>query len=259
MSILEVNNLSFAYSKDSPVLKEVSFSIDAGDIFCLLGPNGSGKSTLLSQILFPEKEIAQHLTLWEKPYGQFSRKQRARLLSFVPQQLPALRISVLQTVVMGRVPYMESPLLKPSAQDMQMAREVLAQLGMSELESRELHTLSGGELQRVFIAQALLKEAKLYFFDEPMAALDPEYQTNFLKMIQNLSGKGAGVIFTSHNPNHLFAIPNARLGILDKAHQFCRFDQMSEAAAKRMEEVFHHSIRICYSPAHGSFVAVSNL
>ena len=259
MNILEVNNLSYAYSKDSPVLKDISFSVGAGDIFCLLGPNGSGKSTLLSSILFPEKEAAQHLTIFGKPYGQYSRKEYAKLMSFVPQQLPALRISVLQAVVMGRVPYMTTPFLKPSPQDIQMAQDILEQLRMQHLNSRELHTLSGGELQRVFIAQALLKEARLYFFDEPMAALDPECQTDFLKIICSLSQNGATVVFTSHNPNHLFAIPDARIGILDKGHRFYQFDQMSENAARCMETVFHHSLKISYIPEHNSFVAVNNL
>lgn len=259
MNILEVNSLSYAYRKDTPVLRDVSFAIGSGDIFCLLGPNGSGKSTLLSSIIFPDKETVQHLSLLGKPYEQYSRKEYAKLLSFVPQQLPPLRISVLQAVVMGRVPYMTHSFLKPSAQDIHTAQEILEQLGMRNLESRELHTLSGGELQRVFIAQAILKEAKLYFFDEPMAALDPEYQTNFLKIIRSLADKGASVVFTSHNPNHLFAIPNARVGILDQEHQFCQFHRMSEAVANRIEAVFHHSLRICYSPAHGGFVAVSDL
>lgn len=258
MNILEVKNLSYAYNKDTPILKDVSFTIGEGDIFCLLGPNGSGKSTLLSQILFPEKSVKAHIKLRGKPYGQYSLKERAKLLSFVPQQLPALRISVLQAVVMGRTPYLDNWLLKPSEKDTEMARELLEQLGMSDFEERELNTLSGGELQRVFIAQALLKEARLYFFDEPMAALDPEYQTNFLKIIQSLSDKGAAVVFTSHNPNHLFSIRNARVGMLDKGHRFQQIDRVSEKSIQSIEEIFRDALQIRYSAAHGCFVSVFN-
>ncbi len=258
MSILAVEGLSYSYSKDNPILKSISFKIEEKDIFCLLGPNGSGKSTLLSQILFPDKRSKNHLKIYGKPVGEYSLKEISKIVSFVPQQLPPLRISVLQAVLMGRIPYNKSLLLKPYDQDIKISMNVLKQLGMDEFAERELNTLSGGEIQRVFIAQAIVKNAKIYFFDEPMAALDPEYQTNFLKIIQELSDNGASVIFTSHNPNHLFSIKNARMGMLDKNHNFIEINEISEDSINQVEEIFNGSLHIRYSKEHGEFVAMFN-
>lgn len=256
MKVLNVENLSFSYRWDKPLLENISFSLNGGDIFCLLGPNGSGKTTLMSQILFPLKENREKICLFGKPLSQMKRNEQAKLLGYVPQKIPYPHISVLQTVIMGRYPHQDKLFFKPSEADFQIAQDVLAQLGLGEYANRQLNTLSGGEIQRVFIAQSLAKQAKIYFFDEPMSALDPEYQSDFLKMLRWLADTGAAVFFTTHNPNHAFSLSgNVRICVLDKSHHFWEIDTSNQASICEIGEVFNGALAIERNELSGNYSA----
>lgn len=256
MSILGVKDLSYSYEKDTPVLQNVSFDLRERDILCLLGPNGSGKSTLMTQILFPNQKNKACIRICDRPYTVYSLRERARIIGFVSQKIPSLQLSVLQTVMMGRNPYQKSLFLKPTDEDYKIADHVIRKLGLSEYSGRKLTTLSGGEVQRVFIAQALVKNAKIYFFDEPMSALDPEYQSGFLELITNLSEQGTAVIFTTHNPNHLFALKKARAGIIRSDHSFREPDLSKPEGIQEIEEIFHGAISIEYNASRGAYAAM---
>ena len=259
MSVLEIDNLSFSYRKDEPLLQNVSVSFQKGDIFCLLGPNGSGKTTLISQILFPSKENRDRIKVNRTSVSQMSLSERAKRFGYVPQKIPFPHISVIQTVIMGRYPHKRNPFLKVDAKDQRLAEEALKQLGLTHHANRQLYTLSGGEVQRVFIAQSIAKQAEIYFFDEPMSALDPEYQAIFLDLISWLSERNATIIFTTHNPNHVFSLnKKTRVGILGKNHVFQEVAIDTQHGIEAIEKAYNGAVSISYLAQEDQYVARFN-
>ena len=259
-NILEVKDLSFSYYKQQSLLKKISFSLTDGEIFGLLGPNGSGKTTLIRQILFPTKENMKKIIFAGKRIDSLDLKTRAKMIGYIPQKLSTPSISVLQTVIMGTFPHSKSLFLKPTDQDRETALEALDQVGMKEFADRKLDSLSGGEIQRVFIAQSIAKDAKLCFFDEPMAALDPEYQRDFLKMILWLSEKGTTIVFTTHNPNHIFSMNRLiRVGVIDKFHVFKEVNMEDEDGISDIESAFGGAISIKRNQFDGNHATFFNV
>lgn len=259
MSLLSINNLSFSYREDYPILEDICLQLNEGEIFCLLGPNGSGKTTLLSQIINSSLENKKFISINDVLLSALSIRDKAKCIGFVPQKIVSMHISVYQTVIMGRYPYSKGFSMKPDKEDYRITEEAIELMGLSRLVNRQLNTLSGGEVQRVFIAQSIAKNAKIYLFDEPMAALDPEYQAEFLKTIVWLSQQKKAIIFTTHNPNHCFGLSNAKIGIIDREHRLIELSNMSYENIKIIENTFDHSVQIKYSEAHNAFVSTFRL
>lgn len=259
-SIINVNNISFSYHPKQELLKNISFTLDRGEIFCLLGPNGSGKTTLIRQILFPTKENKKKILIFGDNMDSLDIKTRAKRIGYIPQKISSPSISVLQTVIMGTFPNKKDIFLKLTEDDRTIALESLKQVGMENFCDRRMDSLSGGEIQRVFIAQAIAKDAKLCFFDEPMAALDPEYQRDFLKMILWLSDNGTTIVFTTHNPNHIFSMDRKiRVGIIDKQHAFKEIDIENRAGLDCIESAFDGAISITRDQNNGCIFASYNV
>lgn len=244
MKALSVDKLCFSYNKKEPLLDNISFDLEEGRILCILGPNGSGKTTLIHEILYSGKKNASKIELFGKKICDISHGDVSKLVGFVPQQIVPVNISVIQTVIMGRNPYKKNVFSKFSQEDYNIAYSALEQMGIKHLSEKTLESLSGGEVQRVFIAQSIVKNAKLYVFDEPMAALDPEYQTEFLRLIKWLSENGKTVIFTTHNPNHMFALPEAESALIDSYHKIHRFSSVSDELFIKTEEIYNYSMSV---------------
>ncbi len=256
MNALEIKNLSFSYRAGHRLLENIYMSAEDGEILCLLGPNGSGKTTLISQILFPDKSNASKIALFGKKMSELTLKERARLVGYVPQKIPPLHISVFQTVLMGRYPYSKTVSLRPTDDDIEITDSAIEKMGLTHLRDRQLNILSGGEIQRVFIAQSIAKKARIYFFDEPMSALDPEYQASFLSLLDAISREGATVVFSTHNPGHLFSLQNARAAILDKEHRLTELNINNENDLRKIESVYENSMKIKFSEEHRQFVSI---
>ncbi len=158
-----------------PVLHDLSFVVEEGQWVALVGPNGSGKTTLLRTLggLLPH---AGTLTLDGRPVRAWTPRDLARRLAFV-RQSPALGFdfTVEEFVLLGRAPH-RGWLEGFASADRAQARAALAALDLSDFAGRSLATLSGGEQQRVQLAQALAQEAGVLLLDEPTAHLDVHHQ-----------------------------------------------------------------------------------
>lgn len=118
------------------------------------------------------------------------------------------------------------------------------------LADRSLQQLSGGEVQRAYIAHALCKGAQLYILDEPMSALDPQHQTGLLQALRELAETGAAVIFTTHDPNHALALPEVRIGLLKG--ELAEVERTEEGMGK-IEALYGGALRIL--PRRDGFAA----
>ncbi len=204
MGLIDVQNISFSYSRKK-IFEDISFSINKGEIFCLLGPNGCGKSTLLDCILGIINPCDGEILSRGEKTTSLKSGERARLISYVPQKHEGtFPYSVLDMTLMGRAAYI-SPFSSPSKKDIFIAEEALSQVGILELKNRSYTKLSGGESQLVLIARALAQKTPVIIMDEPTSHLDFRHEFLVLETITELvKKKNISIIMATHFPNHPF-------------------------------------------------------
>jgi iron complex transport system ATP-binding protein len=181
-----VQDVSFAYHRRHPVLKEISFAVGAGEFLAIVGPNGAGKSTLIN--LIAGSIVPQSGTISVDGIDIQSCKPRelARKMAVVRQgSVPAFGFSVAETVLMARTAHY-SPLGFESETDRQCVAEALEMTATTEFASRPLASLSGGERQRVFIARALAQDTPILLMDEPTTFLDLKHQVNIYDLLKTI-------------------------------------------------------------------------
>lgn len=197
--MLEVRNLRFGYDSRSPVLKGVDLRLDEGNVGILLGRNGAGKTTLFKimtgilrpdggQILFDGRDLLQ-----------MPRRDRARIVAYVPQQIEFGALTVYQSVLTGRVSYYT---VKPSRSDLRVVERILSETGLEDVSCRNVLELSGGERQKVAIARALAQEPRVLVFDEPTGNLDIANELLIIREARKIAHeKGIIVISSIHDLN----------------------------------------------------------
>lgn len=197
MSLLSVDQVSVRLDGQQ-ILREVDFSLSSGAWVGLLGPNGSGKTTLLRAIgaLIP---FQGRILLGGRSVEQLPTQERARRLAYV-RQAPSLTFdfTVEELVLLGRAPH-RGWLRSYQQADRRRVRAALSRVDLEGFSSRSVLSLSGGELQRVFLAQALVQEADLLLLDEPTSHLDVHYQFAFMEQVRALVEDGRAVLTVFHD------------------------------------------------------------
>ena len=211
--ILEINHLSFSYNEE-PLLRDLSFSVNAGGVVCLLGPNGSGKTTLLDCALGFHRNYEGSVMLCGKEIRGYSRKQLAKKVSYVPQlHTPTFPYTVRQIVLMGRTAR-EGLFGAPNDEDLAVCDDALRQVGMQAFADRPYTSLSGGELQLVLLARALAQKAALIVLDEPTASLDFKNELLFMETLAELvKSEGICILLATHALGHPFFFESKRLPV----------------------------------------------
>ena len=178
-----------------PILEGINLAIEQDDFLGIIGPNGGGKTTLLKIILGLISPSRGKVSVLGKP----PEKSRSKI-GYVPQHNLFDRdfpISVGDVVLMGR--YGKSGLFRRySSEDRRATQDALQTVGMLDYKERQMGKLSGGELQRIFIARALVAEPKLLLLDEPTASVDPAMQTEFYELLEKLKRQMA-IVLVSHD------------------------------------------------------------
>lgn len=209
--ILEFGGINLFYERGTPFIKNMSFSIGNGEFIGLLGANGSGKSTILKLASGLLNSSSGDVNLWGKPIVSYKNKDRAKLLSYLPQVLDInIPYTVQELVGMGLYPYDIMPELTVD--------DALEMVGLQEKAGALITNLSGGERRRVYIAMTLLQGAGLLLLDEPLANLDIKYQIELLRLLKKLREKrGITVVMALHEINialqfdRLMLIKNGRI------------------------------------------------
>jgi iron complex transport system ATP-binding protein len=202
--ILSAVDLVFGYG-GAPIGRDLTLSVDQGEVLCLLGPNGCGKTTLFKTLLGLIPSQGGRLELDGRPVSAFSRPEFARRVGYVPQASAGyFPFEVTDVVLMGRASRIGAFSL-PSAADHAVARAALDTLGIGHLGPRSFSAISGGERQMVLIARALAQEPALIVMDEPTASLDFGNQARVLERIGALAASGLTIVLSTHDPGHAFA------------------------------------------------------
>ncbi len=195
MALVTLRDVDFAYD-ERPVLRRISFDLQAGDFVGIVGPNGSGKSTLIDLIDGLQHPTAGEVLIDGVPTRKIRRRQMAREVALVPQRFTLdFDLSVREVVEMGA--YCRGK----DADACRDAELTLARLGVPELAGRRFTELSGGEKQLVVLAQALVQRAKLLLLDEPASALDVSHQLRLFDLLKELNGEGLSVLCILHDLN----------------------------------------------------------
>lgn len=199
---LEIKNGSFGYTKNVPILKDVNFSMQSGQIVAILGPNGAGKTTLLRALIGVLKWQKGESLLDGKNIRSIPTREFFSEVAYVPQARSAsLPFTVLEAVLLGRTGQL-NVFARPHGEDVALAESVLQELGIIHLAGKRCSELSGGELQLVLIARALAQDPSLLILDEPESNLDFKNQLVVLDAIAALRDKGIGCLFNTHYPAH---------------------------------------------------------
>lgn len=198
MTMIRTESLGFAYRNDK-VLHDISLDFTPGKITALLGPNGSGKSTLLKCCAGILKGYDGNIFIDQQPLHRLSPRRRARYIAYVPQQeIHTFPVSVLDTILMGRKPYIG---WMPSRNDYAVVETIMHQLHLDDIAHRHLNELSGGQRQRVIIARALAQQPQVLLLDEPTANLDLRHQLEVMMILQKIAQDGITIVIAVHDLN----------------------------------------------------------
>jgi iron complex transport system ATP-binding protein len=201
--VLRADSVTFAYrAQPGCVLAGISIETGRGNLAGIIGPNGSGKTTLLKLLAGTLAPSSGSVSLEGRPLSEWSRRQIARKIAYVPQETHAsFDFSVLEIVLMGRYPHLSTFSLE-GPEDLAIARQALAATGASAFEQRPFGTLSGGEKQRVVIAGALAQSPQIMLLDEPTASLDIGHQLEIASLLARLNRmQGVTMVLATHDLN----------------------------------------------------------
>lgn len=186
MSLLKVQHLACGYNSKK-VIQDISFTVVPGEIVGIIGPNGAGKTTLFRVITRLLKAWSGEVRYRGRNIQSIPTREVARLIAVLPQALPlTFPFTVLDFILMGRSPYL-GRWQGIQESDLKIANEIMRLTEIKELSNRYITELSGGELQRVLLAQALTQQPELLLLDEPTAHLDIGHQVEILDLIKKLN------------------------------------------------------------------------
>ncbi len=203
INTLEVRNLRKVYGKRE-VVKNVSFSMQGGEIIGLLGPNGAGKTTSFYMIVGFIKSNGGKIFLNNEDITDLPMYKRSRLgLSYLPQEPSVFRkLSVRDNIKL--VAQTRSDL--SNAQKEELTDSLLESFGLTKLINQKGYTLSGGERRRTEIARSLATSPHFLLLDEPFAGIDPKAVYEIKQIIRQLADSGIGILLTDHNVRDTLAI-----------------------------------------------------
>ena len=197
---VQLRQLSIGYEGKKHVklvAKDIDATIRQGELTCLLGANGVGKSTLLRTLSAFQPKLGGSIIIGGREIGDYTDKQLSRLIGVVLTEKPDVKnMSVSELVSLGRSPY-TGFWGTYSNEDMQIVDEALRQVGISQLSSRMVDTLSDGERQKVMIAKALAQQTPVIYLDEPTAFLDFPSKVEMMLLLRRISQESQKTIFLS--------------------------------------------------------------
>lgn len=240
--LIEARNLGIGYPGHE-VGRELSVAVEAGEVLCLLGPNGSGKTTLFKTLLGLLAARSGEVLIGGRPIGAMSRAELARTVAYVPQAHAAqFPYRVLDMVTMGRTAHLGA-FASPGEQDRKAAVAALETLGIAHLAEREYTRISGGQRQLVLIARALAQDSPAIIMDEPTASLDFGNQVVVLKEVKRLAARGLGVVLSTHDPDHAFAVAH-RVALLCDGRLAAVGEPAEVLVPRRLHDVYGVDVEI---------------
>ena len=236
--MLKLTNVSVSYGAGD-VVKNVSFQVNPGETLAIIGPNGCGKTTLLKAMV----NILPHrgtIALDGRPIRNMKHKEITRKIAMLSQITGVyFSYTVYDVVMMGRYLHIKDKLLGlPSARDKEYVMHCLEAVDLAHEKDREITKLSGGQLQRVFLARTLAQEPEIILLDEPTNHLDLKYQIELVEYLRAWAAeKNRAVVGVLHDINLALRLGGNVLVMKDGAVQaFCKAEEI--VAGGLLEETY---------------------
>ncbi|MCK5148116.1 ABC transporter ATP-binding protein [bacterium] len=251
MSLLSLKSVSAGYN-GRPVIDNLSFSVEAGEIVGVIGPNGSGKSTLIKAMTCFLPLMKGEISFKERSVSQMPLSELARQLAVVNQHSSTeLQLSVAAYVLLGRMPYRDRWHMWESTEDVKIADHAMQQAGVMQLKNRIFSELSGGERQSVVIARALAQQPEILVLDEPTTHLDIAHQVNLLDLLRRLNKEQGLTIITVLHDLNLAAEYCDRLILLNKGNLFVEGRPEEVLSYETIEAVYETLVVVGKNPVTG--------
>lgn len=242
--MLKVSGLSLQLGSQV-VLQDIAFSLPQQGILGVIGPNGAGKSSLLKLISRALPPTSGQILLRQCPLNQYTNQQLARTLAVVSQHPPPLfALSVFQVAAMGLLPH-KSWFETSNSSDRASVSRALNKVGLGNKADALIDTLSGGELQRLYIARALVQQPALLLLDEPTNHLDVQYQHQVLQLLRELN---IPVLVCIHDLN-LAALYCDNLLLLHNGQQVSFGTPEQVLQHQQLQQVFALACQVSRHPA----------
>lgn len=200
--MIQIENLSFGYTPKNMILDSMSFRVERGTFLAIAGPNGAGKSTLLNLICGALKPNSGTILIDGRSITSYSPRILAAQVAVVRQEYaPIFGFSVIETVMMARIPYYGSAGFERPV-DREIVNEALELTETICFASRPITSLSSGERQRVYIARALAQNSPILLLDEPTNFLDPKHRVGIFDLLKTAQReKDKTIVTVTHDIN----------------------------------------------------------
>ena len=216
-NIIEIKNLSFKYTPNKTIFNNLNLNIKKGEITTLLGKNGCGKSTLIKLLSKNITNYAGNIFLENRELKSYSLKELAKKLSIVYQNnATPQEITVFNMVSFARLPYQNIFFYKKTKEDIEKINFALKETDLIDYKNTIVSELSGGQLQRVYIAMCLAQDTEIIILDEPTAFLDIKYQKSIMELVKRLNQElHLTIIMVLHDINQAITYSDNIVALLD--------------------------------------------
>lgn len=239
--MIDTKQLAFSYHNHANILKDISFQLEGGHFLALLGNNGAGKSTLLkclNRIIEPQNGM---IYIEGQEIKSLKRNQIAQTMAFVAQHNEVGQMTVFDTVLLGRKPYIK---VNPTKKDIEITKNILERMELSDYALRYVDELSGGELQKVVLARALAQQPKVLLLDEPTSNLDIYNQHEVMQIAKEIAFQDhILVIVVIHDIN--LALRYCDRFLFVKDGRVFSFGDMSTISSETISSVYGVEAKIC--------------
>ncbi|WP_102264905.1 heme ABC transporter ATP-binding protein [Mesobacillus jeotgali] len=241
--MINVENLTGGYA-GGEVLKGINFEVGKGELFGILGPNGSGKTTLLKMISGALDFREGSINVDGRPLTQYSPKQLARMIAVLPQHgEQAFPYSVKETVSLGRYAHQKGWFNSWRDEDEQIVQKVMDQTGITRLQDKSIVELSGGEKQRVFLAQALAQQPRILLLDEPTNHLDLSFQKELLDLLKKWAAEEELTVVSIFHDLNLASLYCDRLLLMENGEVLIVDTPAEVLKEERIKKVYKTQIK----------------
>ena len=213
VSLIDIRAAGFCYGAHR-VFKRVALSVPEATVCCLLGANGCGKSTLVDCVLGLHRLHEGQVVIRNRNVAEYRPADLAKVVAYVPQaHQKTFPYTVRQIVLMGRTAHLTA-LSAPAEADRRLTEEALQQVGILHLADRPYTQISGGEMQLVALARALVQDTPVIVMDEPTAHLDYRNELIFLDTVAEMvSERGVSVLIATHSPDQAFYLADKGVAV----------------------------------------------
>lgn len=240
---INVRNLKVGYGSKT-IVRDFNVDIREGEILTLIGPNGSGKSTLLKAVTGLIPYQAGEVFYDGRELRGWRSKEISRQIAVLPQihEAPG-DFTVEELISYGRMPHQDW-FRTDSDEDSRIVKEAMAKTGVTKFARRYIHQLSGGELQRVWLAVTLAQSPRILFLDEPTTYLDIAYQLEMMTLVRQLcDSQGIGIVMVLHDLSQALDVSD-RVVVISEGRKYGEGKAEDVINCRMMQDVYKVSCDI---------------